>query len=141
LTFSEASDGQSAEQAIRPGSLHGTIATGELFHPILARFVGELNKRWSTKLNVVAVRNRFFGEEVTVAGLMAGSDVLAARGLLEGNFLIVPEQACLKAGHIFLDDLTVEGLERELGVPVGHGGPSLARMLGQARALETRSAG
>jgi putative radical SAM enzyme (TIGR03279 family) len=141
LTFSEGSDGQSAEQAIRPGSLHGTIATGELFHPILARFVGELNKRWGTKLNVVAVRNRFFGEEVTVAGLIAGGDVLAARGLLEGNFLIVPEQACLKSGHIFLDDLTVEGLERELGVPVGHGGPSLASMLGQARALETRSAG
>lgn len=129
---------RAAEQAIRRGSLHGTIATGELFQPILARFVGEMNKRWGTRLTVVAVRNRFFGEEVTVAGLMAGGDLLAARGSLVGDFLIVPEQACLKSGHVFLDDLTVEGLERELGIPVGHGGPSLASMLAKAIELETR---
>jgi putative radical SAM enzyme (TIGR03279 family) len=128
-----------AGQTIRRGSLHGTIATGELFHPILARFVGELNKRWGTRLTVVSVRNHFFGEEVTVAGLMGGADLLAARGSLEGDFLIVPEQACLKSGNIFLDDVTVEELERELGVPVAHGGPSLASMLANAIDLETRA--
>lgn len=128
-----------ANQTIRPGSLHGTIATGELFHPILARFVDAMNKRWGTKLSVTAVRNRYFGEEVTVAGLMTGDDLLAARGSVEGNFLIVPEQACLKSGHIFLDDLTLEGLERELGVPVAHGGPSLFSMLEKAIDLESRA--
>ncbi|MFY9608013.1 MAG: DUF512 domain-containing protein [Blastocatellia bacterium] len=129
-------DDHSAERAIRRGSLHGTIATGELFHPILARFVDEMNKRWGTKLNVVAVRNRFFGEEVTVAGLMAGGDLLAARGSVEGNFLIVPEQACLKSGHIFLDDLTLEDVGRKFGIPVAHGGPSLLSMIERAIELE-----
>ena len=114
-----------AELDLGRGSLHGTVVTGELFHPVLAPFVTEMNERWGTRLKVVGVRNRFFGEEVTVAGLVAGSDVLAARESLEGDFVIVPEQACLKEGHIFLDDLTIEDLASELGRPVTHGGPSL----------------
>ncbi len=138
--FPAKSNSHAAERAIRPGSLHGTIATGELFHPILTGFVDEINKRWGTKLTVVAVRNRFFGEEVTVAGLMAGGDLLAARGSVEGRFLIVPEQACLKSGHIFLDDLTLEDIEREIGVPVAHGGPSLSSMLERAIDLEPGAA-
>ena len=141
LTSPAASNKHSAESSIRPGSLHGTIATGELFHPILDRYVGEINKRWRTRLKVLAVRNRFFGEEITVAGLMAGGDLLASRGSLEGNFLIVPEQACLKSAHIFLDDLSLKDLERELEIPVSHGGPSLVTMIERAIELEFHSAG
>lgn len=81
---------------LKPGSLHGTVATGELFYPILSRCVTELNERFGTRLKVVSLKNQFFGEEITVAGLMAGGDVLGARQSLEGNFVIVPEQACLK---------------------------------------------
>ena len=122
---------------IKPGSLHGTIATGELFYPTLASFVSELNGQWQTRLKVVAVKNQFFGEEVTVAGLIAGGDLLAARHSIEGNFLIVPEQACLKSGHIFLDDMSLEDLERELGLPVSHGGPSLQSTIERAGRLES----
>jgi len=128
-----------AARAISPGALDGTIATGELFYPILARYVSEMNERWKTRLKVLAVPNRFFGEEITVAGLIAGSDLLAARGSLEGNFLIVPEQACLKSGHIFLDDLSLEDLERELRLPVAHGGSSLSSTIERAIDLESRS--
>jgi putative radical SAM enzyme (TIGR03279 family) len=129
----------SRDLAIEPGSLYGTIATGELFYPILSEYVGQLNNLFGTRLRCVAVKNRFFGQEVTVAGLVGGSDLLEARGQLEGEFLIVPEQACLKSGHIFLDDLTVEDLERELKMPVGHGGPSLMSMLSRAAELESRA--
>ncbi|HXG65344.1 MAG TPA: DUF512 domain-containing protein [Blastocatellia bacterium] len=121
---------------LRPGSLHGTVATGELFYPILSEFVNEMNARWGTRLKTVRVQNRFFGEEVTVAGLLAGGDLLAGCDQFEGNFLIVPEQSCLKSGHIFLDDMTLENLERELQRPVAHGGPTLASMIEHARALE-----
>jgi NifB/MoaA-like Fe-S oxidoreductase len=128
----------SESMGIKPGSLHGTIATGELFYPILASFVSELNERWQTRLKVVEVKNQFFGEEVTVAGLIGGGDVLAARHSIEGNFLIVPEQACLKSGHIFLDDLSLEDLERELALPVSHGGSSLLSAIERASRLESQ---
>ncbi|HEX8183142.1 MAG TPA: DUF512 domain-containing protein [Blastocatellia bacterium] len=125
----------SAMVGTKPGVIHGTIATGELFYPVLASFINQLNERWQTRLKVVALINRFFGEEITVAGLVAGGDLLAARESIEGNFLIVPEQACLKGGHIFLDDLSLEDLQRELAIPVSHGGPSLLSMIERASGL------
>ncbi|MFY9555086.1 MAG: DUF512 domain-containing protein [Blastocatellia bacterium] len=118
--------------------LHGTVATGELFYPILSRWVDEINERFRTRLKVLCLRNQFFGEEVTVAGLVSGGDVLAAQPAIEGDFLIVPEQACLKSGHVFLDDLTIEDLEKRLQIPVGHGGPSLTSMIAKAKALQLR---
>lgn len=129
--------GDGSGLGISPGSLHGTIATGELFHPILREYIEKMNAKWGTRLKVVAARNTFFGEEVTVAGLVAGRDLLAIRDSYEGKFLIVPEQACLKSGHVFLDDLSLEDLERELCIRVAHGGPSLKTLIARARALES----
>jgi putative radical SAM enzyme (TIGR03279 family) len=123
---------------LQPGSLDGTIATGELFHPTLARFVDELNTRFKTRLQTVPIRNRFFGEEVTVAGLLAGGDIIAARESVCGDFLIVPEQACLKSGHIFLDDMTLSDIEDRLDLPVSHGGNSLFAMLERAVRLQSQ---
>ena len=108
------------------------MATGELFYPILEGFVSRLNEKAGTRLKVVAVKNRFFGEEVTVAGLIAGGDLLACRDEFEGDFLIVPEQACLKSGRIFLDDLSLEELEGRLQILVAHGGASLASLIERA---------
>ena len=125
---------------IKPGSLRGTIATGELFYPILAPYINGINEKWSTMLSVVAIRNQFFGPEVTVAGLIAGADVLAARDSIEGDFLIVPEQACLKSGNVFLDDLTIEHLESDLDIPVSHGGGSLQSLIVSALRVESRRA-
>jgi len=124
-----------------PGSLNGTVVTGELFFPILSEFVERLNSRWRTRLKVLAVKNGFFGEEITVAGLLGGRDILAAREGIEGRFLIVPEQACLKSGNIFLDDLRVEDLASELGIRVSHGGESLLSMIERASALESLEVG
>ena len=124
---------------LKRGSLHGTVATGELFYPILFSQITELNNRFGTKLRTIAVRNQFFGPEVTVAGLISGADLLAARSSIEGSFLVVPEQACLKSGNVFLDDLTVEKLESDLGIPVSHGGPTLESLIRHAKELEVRS--
>lgn len=120
---------------IKRGSLNGTVATGELFYPILAEFVDEMNRRWQTRLKTVPVKNQFFGEEVTVAGLIAGGDFLKAKENFAGDFLIVPEQACLKSNHIFLDDLTLEDLAGELRRPVAAGGATLMDMVETAASL------
>ncbi|MBI3650945.1 MAG: DUF512 domain-containing protein [Acidobacteria bacterium] len=126
----------SAPEFIRRGKLHGTVVTGELFAPILAEFVSAMNENWGTRLTVASVRNQFFGPEITVAGLLTGGDIVAARQAFAGNFLIVPEQACLKSGNIFLDDSSLEDVERQLELPVAHGGASLLNLLQQAHHLE-----
>jgi len=124
--------------AVSSKTLRGTIVTGQLFSPILSRYVAELNDKLRTRLKVIPLENKFFGEEVTVAGLIAGGDVLAARQSIDGDFLIVPEQACLKSGHVFLDDMTIDDLKSELQMPVAHGGPSLLTMLRTAKKLSKR---
>ena len=124
------------ELNIRASSLRGTVATGELFRPILSSYVDQLNEKYGTRLKVISLKNTFFGEEITVAGLLSGSDVLAARDSIEGDFLLVPEQACLKSGHIFLDDLCLADLEKDLGIPVGHGGATPMSMIERAQKLE-----
>lgn len=120
---------------IKRGSLRGTVATGELFYPILSEFVTAMNEQWGTRLKTVPVKNQFFGEEVTVAGLIGGGDFLKAKDSFEGDFLIVPEQSCLKSEHIFLDDLTLEDLHKSLDIPVAHGGASLSSLLARAHEL------
>jgi putative radical SAM enzyme (TIGR03279 family) len=128
----------STDLRVNSKALRGTIVTGQLFFPILSRYVAELNDKLRTRLKVIALENKFFGEEVTVAGLIAGGDVLTARQSIDGNFLIVPEQACLKSGHVFLDDMTIDDLKSELQMPVAHGGPSLLTMLRTAEQLSKR---
>jgi putative radical SAM enzyme (TIGR03279 family) len=124
---------------LKPGSLFGTVATGELFYPRLAPLIDRLNDRLGTRLHAAAITNHFFGPEVTVAGLVAGSDFIKARDRIQGDFLVVPEQACLKSGHVFLDDLTIQSLEQSLGIPVAHGGPSLKSLVRIAGDLESKA--
>ncbi len=68
---------------------------------------------------VYAIRNDFFGHGVNVAGLVTGQDLtaqLAGREL--GDRLLIPN-CMLRAGEdVFLDDIHVRDVERELGVPV-----------------------
>jgi putative radical SAM enzyme (TIGR03279 family) len=128
-----------ARLSVRGGALDGTVVTGELFYPTLAGLVRQLNELIGSRLKVVSIPNRFFGEEITVAGLLTGGDVLAAEDSLEGKFVIVPQQACLKQGRIFLDDLSVEDLEQKLRKPVTHGGGSIIEMVDRAAEAEQRS--
>src|SRR5262249_55252551 len=50
----------------------GTLATGRLFHPVLDRAVRRVNAEFGAELATVPVTNRFFGEEISVAGLLTG---------------------------------------------------------------------
>lgn len=96
----------------------GTLATGRLFHGTLAAAVAEANDALGTSWTATAVTNRYFGEEITVAGLLTGGDYLAARDQIVGGFLVVPADSLRSHDRIFLDGMSIEDLERELGVTV-----------------------
>jgi putative radical SAM enzyme (TIGR03279 family) len=96
----------------------GTLATGRLFHGPLADAVGRINARLGARLKAVAVENHYFGEEITVAGLLTGRDFLAARDRIEGDFLVIPADSLRSGDRIFLDGMHPDELERELNMPV-----------------------
>jgi putative radical SAM enzyme (TIGR03279 family) len=107
--------------AVATASLSGTVVTGTLFAPVLQSLVERLNERFGTRLSVLAVENQYFGGDVSVAGLLTGGDLLAARDRVRGDFVVIPG-SMLKSGDpvaaVMLDGQTLDEIKRELGLPV-----------------------
>jgi putative radical SAM enzyme (TIGR03279 family) len=99
-------------------ALHATILTGKLFAPELAQLTGNLNARFGTRLKVVAVENTYFGTDIVVAGLVTGQDVLAVRGEIEGDFVVLPSVMFKSDEPVMLDGTTRDELERQVGLPL-----------------------
>jgi putative radical SAM enzyme (TIGR03279 family) len=108
--------GQFAEAQAR--KIYGALATGLIFYPMLKEAVEEMNRRFGTRLHVVAVENIFFGEGVTVAGLLSGVDFLNAREKFRGEFLMIPPHSYRESDQKFLDGMTVSELTSELVLPI-----------------------
>ncbi|MEP7338235.1 MAG: DUF512 domain-containing protein, partial [Acidobacteriota bacterium] len=100
--------------------IYGTLATGVIFYPMLKQAVNEMNSTFGTRLQVAEVRNTFFGEGVTVAGLLSGVDFLAARDQFKGEFLMLPPHCYREHDQKFLDGTAVNELTAELLLPVKH---------------------
>ena len=66
------------------------------------------------------MENSFFGNDVTVTGLLTGGDIIKALKKLPGprTGVIVPGVALRKGEHVFLDNTTPENIAAEIGVPV-----------------------
>lgn len=99
-----------------------SVATGLLAAPLLRELAEETMRRFpSVKLRVFAVRNDFFGETITVAGLITGRD-LVAQLLPEkerlGTRLVIPKTMLKADEPVFLDDTALSEVESALGVPV-----------------------
>ncbi|HEX4996676.1 MAG TPA: DUF512 domain-containing protein [Terriglobia bacterium] len=115
------------------GRLRGTVCTGKVFFPFLKACVDRLN----SDLKVVAVESRFWGPGIGVAGLLTGSDFIAAMKDLPkrelGEFVMIPSESMIGEERLFLDDLTRADVERELGVPVIDSGYDAQSFLGALR--------
>lgn len=95
-----------------------SIATGRLAAPFLEMLAREFMQRYPQKhIQVFAVRNDFFGEQITVAGLLTGQDLL--RQLKDkdlGDRLLLPCSMLRSGEETFLDDMTVTELKNALQV-------------------------
>jgi putative radical SAM enzyme (TIGR03279 family) len=98
--------------------LRGTFLTGTLFAPVFKPLVDSLNERLGSQLTVEGVENKYFGGDVSVAGLLTGSDLLAARERISGEFVIIPKSTLKSDENIMLDGMTLEELTLKLGLPV-----------------------
>ena len=97
------------------GRARGTVCTGKIFHPYLKQCVDRLGM----DLKTVAVGSGFWGAGIGVAGLLTGSDFIAAlKGKVHGDFVVLPSESMVGDDYLFLDDLTIKDVERELGVEV-----------------------
>lgn len=95
-----------------------TIFTGTLFAPELRKMIDKWNTRFGTKLRVEPLENTYFGGDVSVAGLLTGRDLLAARDRVTGEFVLIPKQMLKSDEAIMLDGMKIDEVARAIGVPV-----------------------
>ena len=97
-----------------------TLAAGEAAAPLFNYLIDLLKKKcYNISVNVVAVKNRFFGTQINVSGLLTGSDLLRTfEGAKLGERLLIPKAMLKNDENIFLDDISLEQLSTQLGVPV-----------------------
>ncbi|MDE6876040.1 MAG: DUF512 domain-containing protein [Lachnospiraceae bacterium] len=93
-----------------------SLATGVLIAPVLRRLVEDIRKKYpNITVHVYPVVNHFFGEEITVAGLVTGTDLTAQlKGKPLGDYLLIPSAMLRGQECDFLDDYTVSQVETTL---------------------------
>lgn len=97
-----------------------SIVTGYAAYDHIKSLCDKLCERVSgLKITVFPIKNNFFGEQITVSGLLTGKDICEQlEGKDLGDCLLFPD-VCLRAeGDVFLDDMTPEELSNALGVTV-----------------------
>lgn len=97
-----------------------SLATGKLAYPYLEQMLGKLKEKFpNIQVHLYAVRNDFFGEHITVSGLITGQDLTAQlKGQELGEVLLIPCNMLRADEDVFLDDFTVKQVENTLQVPV-----------------------
>ena len=97
-----------------------TIATGELAAPYLREHAASIQTKYpGVEVQVITVKNEFFGGKITVAGLITGQDLVnQLRGKDLGEELLLTTNMLKSDEPVFLDDMTVEQLQTALQIKV-----------------------
>lgn len=99
---------------------HITLATGRLAYRFIKQMAKQMEERYEgLQIDVIAIRNDFFGEMITVSGLLTGQDIMAQlkdRDL--GEKLLLPQNVLKSGEPVFLDDYTLDDIEKALQVRI-----------------------
>lgn len=97
-----------------------SVATGYASYEYIRELCREIERRVEgLSVTVYPIKNNFFGEQITVSGLLTGKDMEEQlRGRELGDCLLIPSATLRAEGDIFLDDMSPEELSRSLGVEI-----------------------
>lgn len=94
-----------------------TVATGKLAAPYIEKCLEKISTKYpNLEYEVITIRNNFFGEKITVSGLITGTDLkeqLSNRKL--GERVLIPCNMLRSGENVFLDDLTVDDVSKAIG--------------------------
>ena len=97
-----------------------SIATGVAAYPLLECLCRLVSEKYPlVKADVFEIKNDFFGRSVTVAGLVTGKDLISQlKDKPHAETLIIPSVMLRSEGDVFLDDVSLEDVEKALSVSV-----------------------
>lgn len=96
--------------------VHASIATGRLAAPFMERMSSLIQEKFpNVHVHVYAIKNEFFGEQITVSGLITGTDLKTQlKEKVLGEKLLIPCNMLRSGEDVFLDDLTVDEIRQAL---------------------------
>lgn len=97
-----------------------SIATGKLAYPYIRRMAERMEEKYpGLCIHVYQIRNDFFGEKITVSGLITGQDIISQlKGKNLGSCLLLPCSMMKADEDVFLDDYTVKDVSEALQVRI-----------------------
>lgn len=97
-----------------------SLVTGKLAYPYIKRMAGRMMQRFKgLSIYVYDITNRFFGERITVSGLLTGQDIIGQlQGKNLGERILLPQNVLRSGEDYFLDDITIAEMEKALQVKV-----------------------
>lgn len=99
---------------------HFSLVTGTLAFPVMKEICDNIKLKFDNiKIDVHAIRNDFFGESITVSGLLTGQDIInQLKNKDLGKILFLPK-TCIRANDtVLLDDIDVKDIEKALDVKI-----------------------
>lgn len=117
--FQDAVNGLNTDEFVKKEEVI-SLATGKLAYPYLKKMCETVENMVSgLKINVYAITNEFFGENITVSGLLTGQDIIdQMKGKEIGERLLLPINVLRSGEDVFLDDIRVQDVEKALQVKV-----------------------
>ena len=93
-----------------------SLVTGMLASEIMKQIANQIMEKFKNlKVFVYPIVNHFFGENITVTGLLTGQDIIAQlKDKPQGEFLLMPEVMLRSGEELLLDDMTVKDIENAL---------------------------
>ena len=97
-----------------------SLVTGRLAYPYILSMAEQIMERFPQyHIHVYAITNHFFGERITVSGLLTGQDMIRQlQGRPLGDRILLPQNVLRSGEDYFLDDVTVQDMEKALQVQV-----------------------
>ncbi len=102
----------------KPKDMEISIATGKLAYPYIKKMAQKIEEIYpELRIYVYEIRNDFFGEMITVSGLLTGQDIIAQlKDKKLGRRLLLPQNVLRSGEDVFLDDVRISELEKALQV-------------------------
>lgn len=97
-----------------------SIATGKLIAPVIIELVNKLAKKCpNITVHIYPITNYFFGERITVSGLLTGTDIIEQlKDKILGEKLLLPSNLLRDGEDVLLDDMTLSDIEKGLNIKV-----------------------
>lgn len=124
---------EEAREALKECTPKGayTAITGVAFYPYLVDFCNSIKGK-ELDIDVICIKNNWFGESITVAGLITATDIIEqTKGKIRNKKVIIPSTMLKEFEDVFLDGISVKALERELDakILISDGGESFIKLM------------